>query len=501
MSRSVQFVARYSCAVLIAAVPNVAAAQVIAPRTVPVLIGQQFDILPSHRAGMASVSIALDDTLIDPFVNPAKASRVRYALFSVAPFFYSASNTNGGASTFPVSGVGRFGESSWSAGGLFALQSLDRMPLTGNQPLSERTAANQYTMGIVAKRFGDLALGASAYFADLGAEEGIDLLYSGSDRIQQSGHAADIRLGLTKQWAGNRSFEAIIVRSQFDMTHDVHYPALIEWQPPNRQIPIPERQEHNRDRTTTWGAHSEYSQSVGSEGWRVGWLATANRLSHPKIPDYRIREVITVPRDPGHTWAYNVGFGLAKLAGLSSFGFDFVLEPMFSTTWAEALGDTATRTGVPIRRGDHTVDNRMRFSNALLRFGFGHNSAIGKDSTELFGFQFGLGVQSIRYRLKQWDRLQETARTQEEHWMEWSPTFGLRYIARAFEAGYTFTLTCGAGGSCAPSCFLLCSGDDVSVTAPPAPGGGGVIAAPTDALRFEGGRVTTHRFTISMRVR
>jgi hypothetical protein len=501
MSRSVGFAARCSCAILIAAVPNVAAAQVIAPRTVPVLIGQQFDILPSHRAGMASVSIALDDTLIDPFVNPAKASRVRYALFSVAPFFYSASNTNGGASTFPVSGVGRFGESSWSAGGLFALQSLDRMRLTGNQPLSERTAANQYMMGILSKRFGELAIGASAYFADLGAEEGIDLLYSGSDRIQQAGHAADVRIGMTKDWGGHRSFEALIVRSQFDMTHDVHYPALIEWQPPNRQIPIPERQEHNRDRTTTWGAHSEYSQAIGSEGWRVGWLATANRLSHPKIPDYRIREVITVPRDPGHTWAYNVGFGLAKLAGQSSFGFDVILEPMFSTTWAEALGDTVTRSGAPLRRGGHTVDNRMRFSNALLRFGIGHDNPIGKDSSETFGFQFGLGVQSIRYRLKQWDRLQETARTQDEHWMEWSPTFGLKYRGRAFDAGYTFTLTCGAGGSCMPSCFFCAGGDDVSVTAPPAPGGGGVIAAPTDALRFEGGRVTTHRFTVSMRIR
>lgn len=81
MSRSV-FAARCGCAILIAAVPNVGASQVIVPRTVPVLIGQQFDILPSHRAGMASVSIALDDTLIDPFVNPAKASRLRHALLA-----------------------------------------------------------------------------------------------------------------------------------------------------------------------------------------------------------------------------------------------------------------------------------------------------------------------------------------------------------------------------------------------------------------------------------
>jgi hypothetical protein len=474
--------------------------QVVTPRTVPVLIGQQFDILPSDRGGMAGVTIALDDTLIDPFVNPAKAARVRQPLFSVAPFFYRTSNSDGGGSTFPVSGVAPFGRSAWSGGGLFAIQSLDRMRLTGDAPLSERTAANQYVMGLLARRFGTLSVGASAYFAELGAEEGIDLLYSGSDRIQQAGHAADVRLGLTKEWNGQRSFEAMLLRSQFDMTHDVHYPARFEWRPPNQQIPVPERQEHNRDRTGMWGAHAEYTQPLGTEGWRLGWLATANRLSHPKIPDYRIREVITVPRDPGRTWAYNVGFGLGKMSGGSSFGLDVVLEPMFSTTWAEALGDTLTTSGTVVRRGEHTVDNRMRFSNAAIRFGFGHDAPTGNDSTATFGFQVGMGVQSIRYRLKQWDRLQETFRVQDEQWKEWSPTFGLRYRGRGFEAGYTFTLTCGAGSSCMPSCFFGC-GDDVSVTQPPTPGGGGVIASPTDALRFDGGRVTTHRFTVTMRVR
>ncbi len=487
------------------AAPNVAAAQVIAPRTVPVLIGQQFDILPSDRAGMAGVTIALDDTLIDPFVNPAKASRVRSAFFSIAPFFYSSSNTDGGGRTFPVSGVGAFGRSSWSGGGLFALQQLDRSVIAFDQPLSERTAANQYVMGILSRRIGDISLGASAYFADLGAEEGIDLLYSGSDRIQQAGRAADVRVGMTKDWDGHRSFEALIVRSRFDMTHDVHYPAVTRFLPPNgqQQVVEPERQEHNRDHTLTVGVHSEYSQAIGTEGWRVGWLATANRLSHPKIPDYRIREVITVPRDPGHTMAYNVGFGLAKLMRYSSFGMDVILEPIFSTTWAEALGDTITRSGAPLKRGAHSVDNRTRFSNAMLRFGLGHEMPVGKDSTEHFGFQFGLGVQSISYRLKQADRIAETSRTQNEHWMEWSPTLGFKYRGRGFDAGYTFTLTCGAGGSCMPSCFIICAGgDDVSVTSPPAPGGGGgVIASPTEALRFEGGRVSTHRFTVTMRVR
>jgi hypothetical protein len=478
-----------------AAAPDVSA-QVITPRTVPVLIGQQFDILPSDRAGMASVTIALDDTLLDPFVNPAKATRLRQALISVAPFFYNASNTRGGASTLPVSGVAPFGKSNWSGGGLMALQSLDRMRLTANPPLSERTASNHYLMGVLARRVGTVSIGASGYFAELGAEEGIDLLYSGSDRIQQSGNVSDLRLGLTKEWSGQRSLEVMLLRGQFDMTHDVHYPARTEFRPPDQQVQVPESQEHNRDRTGMWGVHAEYSQPLGTQGWRVGSLATANRLSHPKIPDYRIREVITVPRDPGRTWAYNVGVGLATVQGQNSFGIDVVLEPMFSTTWAESLGDTVTASGAPVRRGGHTVDNRTRFANSSFRFGFGHENPVGKDSSATFGYQLGLSVNSIRYRLKQWNRLEESFRIQDEQWQEWSPSFGLRSRGPAFEVGYTFSMVCGAGG-CNFGCFLAC-GDDVSV----APGGGGgVIASPTDALRFEGGRVTSHRFTVTMRVR
>src|SRR5687767_1931626 len=52
-------------------------AQTITPRTVPVQMGQQFDIFPSDRAAMGRISIAIDDPLLDPFVNPAKAMRLK----------------------------------------------------------------------------------------------------------------------------------------------------------------------------------------------------------------------------------------------------------------------------------------------------------------------------------------------------------------------------------------------------------------------------------------
>ena len=54
---------------------------------------------------------------------------------------------------------------------------------------------------------GGVSVGASASWADLGAEQGIDQLYSGSDRILQAGSAAGVRVGLTGDFAGGRGRE------------------------------------------------------------------------------------------------------------------------------------------------------------------------------------------------------------------------------------------------------------------------------------------------------
>ncbi|MBL0172025.1 MAG: hypothetical protein IPP90_15135 [Gemmatimonadaceae bacterium] len=125
------------------------AAQTISPRTVPVQMGQQFDIIPSDRAAMGGVRIALDDALLDPFVNPAKAMRLKAGMLSVAPYFHNQSDARGGGRTLPISGIGSSGK--WAYGGLFAMQQLDRTQLTWNAPLSERTASNQYVTGVIAR--------------------------------------------------------------------------------------------------------------------------------------------------------------------------------------------------------------------------------------------------------------------------------------------------------------------------------------------------------------
>ncbi len=479
--------------------PTVAAtamrAQTIVPRTVPVQMSQQFSVIPSDRAAMGNVSIALDDALLDPFVNPAKAVRVKTGVVSIAPYFYSQSDARGGGRSFPISGVGTLGK--WAFGGLFATQQLDRTRLSWNAPLSEQTASNQYVTGIVARSLGrGFAIGASAYVASIGAQQGIDQLYSGSDRILQDGSSSDARVGLTRQWGEGKKFEAIVLRNSFDMTHDVHWAAGRVFTPPNTFTTVAERSEHNRDKTTRWGAHTEYVMPVGTEGWSFGVLGTVNRLSHPKIPDYRINNVITVPRDPGHTTAFNAGVGMSRVIGKATFGFDVIVEPISSTTWAEAERDTVTRRGIAVPRGGHTVDNKFRFNNSVMRFGF-ERMAPPSDSGTHLGFQFGMGVNSIRYRLWQTDQLRDTSRVQNERWMEWTPSFGLKLRSAGYEIHYTLAWTCGAGGSCMPA-IPFPSGDDVTVAAPSS---GGVIAAPTDALRFNGGRVTTQRLAFSFRIR
>ncbi|HEU5262796.1 MAG TPA: hypothetical protein VFU41_15360, partial [Gemmatimonadales bacterium] len=73
-----------------------ASAQVISIKTVPIAQGDQFNIYPSQNLGMGGVSIAVADTLLDPFANPAKGSRLAGACFYGSPIFYSVSRGAGG---------------------------------------------------------------------------------------------------------------------------------------------------------------------------------------------------------------------------------------------------------------------------------------------------------------------------------------------------------------------------------------------------------------------
>jgi hypothetical protein len=473
--------------------PAAAAAQLVTPKTVPVHQGEQFDVFPSSRPGTAGIGIALNDTLLDPFVNPAKAVRVRGGTVFGVPFSHDVSGDRGGGRTLPIGGMATVGP--WSMAGVVALQQLDRAGRIWNLPTTERTATNRYLSASLARRLGDgLALGVSAFSADLGAIDGVDLLYAGSDRIEQHGSVTDLRLGLLREWSDRRSLELLVLHNRTDMVHDVHFPVLRRWDP-RTGVPLqeePERSEHNVDRTHIWGVHAGYTLPV-EEGWRIGWIGTANRLSHPKIPNYVI---MNIPRDPGTTYAFNAGMGAAYAAGPVSFAMDFVYEPMWSETWADAAADTATAKGGVIREGERTVENRFRFANGKLRMGMGREFALGSDSASSLGVQFGLSVYSIDYDLEQTNHVLESFREQHEDWMEWTPSLALRLRGRNLEFAYAVRLTCGASGCDVPFPF----GMEETRTAGPL-NAGGIIAAPSGPLFIDGGSVWAQRVTVTVPIR
>src|SRR2546425_10562270 len=101
---------------LVIALAAPAPAQLIQIRTFPLAQGDQFQIFPSNNLGMGGVSIALPDSLLDPFSNPATAGRHAGARFFSAPTVYGLSHDAGGGrppprGTLPTPGAGDGGAS------------------------------------------------------------------------------------------------------------------------------------------------------------------------------------------------------------------------------------------------------------------------------------------------------------------------------------------------------------------------------------------------------
>ncbi|MDH3457509.1 MAG: hypothetical protein OER90_11790, partial [Gemmatimonadota bacterium] len=358
---------------LVAALSVSAQAQLISLKTVPVAAGDQFLLFPSHNLGMGGVSIALDDAVLDPFVNPAKGGRLGQAHVFAAPVYYDVSNNAGSAGALSAGAL--FGGRIFG-GGMVALQQIKRgdvffgpvplwdVAILPPNALSQRSATNKYGFLTIGTRLpGDLNVAASGFFADLNAIDGVEHLYAMASSIDQSGDLQDLRLGLTKTFAGERTLEAVALYRRFDMQHDVTY---VDWVVVDSLNWIWEqrtRVEANVDKTDTWGLHVGYVQPIGRHGWRVGGTLTGNWKDHPKIPNY---EIMNIPRDPGHSTAFDIGVGVAKVAGPTTFGIDIVYEPGTSDTWAEAEEAIGTASGGTIPPGGRTIENEFGFSNAFV---------------------------------------------------------------------------------------------------------------------------------------
>src|SRR3989442_647451 len=500
---------------LLMALARPAPAQLISIKTVPIAQGDQFAIFPSNNFGMGGVSIALADTLLDPFVNPAKGVRCGETPISRTPTVDCIAQGAGGGRTWPSAPIAA--SDIWFGGLVLALQQVDaskppfdqgggvvlNAPLPPGQvapalatvPRRQDSYGNQYFFAMAGRRVpgARLALAGSALWARLTGVDGVDLLYAGSAGLKQFGHALDLRLGLLKEWAGDRSLEALVLHDRFGMTHDVTYLDQF-WDPATQQFSLRPRFESNHDQTNTWGLHVGYARPLTASGWRIGWLGTVNRMSHPKLPEYELANVPVIPRDPGHSSAYNVGVGLSKTRGPTSFAIDAIYEPIWSYNWSDGASPVLTPRGDTIPVGGKTIENHFRFSNGLVRLGFSRDVELGPLG-KAAGLQLGLMVRSIRYRLAQSDNVQAVGHRLDAGGGEWAPTWGLSLRVPDLEIRYRGRVTHGTGRPGVQASGFFPSGRDFAVP------GGGILAAASGPLGLQGGSTTTHQISISLPLR
>lgn len=485
-----------------------ATAQVIGLKTVPLAAGEQFLIFPSNNLGMGGASIALDDALLDPFSNPARGANVTGSRFFSVPTTYTVSNDNGGARTMPV-GVQLTGDR-WFGGVFVALQDLDQgralarwlPPVDEGAPvvprpdaLAVRSSTNRFAHLSLGRRLGERwAVAASALFVDLNGTDGVEQLFANAWDIEESGGVRDYRIGVLGALPGGRQVEAGFVYNHFRMTHDV---TSVTWEVTDSVrwlfTPAVEEEAH-RNISKTWGAHVRYVQPIEGTPWRAGGIFTVNRKDHPKIPTYDLTavEIATrppIPRDPGNSWAFNVGGGMAYQEGPTTFAVDVVYEPAVSDTWADDVVDVIAADGSIIPPGGHTVDNHFEFNNAHARLG------LSREIGERWAVQLGVRMRSYSYRMEQEDYVLGLERSLTQQWTEWTPTWGTRFEMNGIEVRYT-----GLASSASHFPFPdLSFGEEEWV--PVVDAGGDVLAPPSGLLGTPDETVVTHRIQVSVPIR
>ena len=481
-------------------VASVASAQIIPIKTVPLARGDQFLLFPSNNMGMGGVAIALADTLLDPFVNPATGTRLGGSRVFASPSGYSTSQGTGAARALPFAAY--VGSGAWFGGLALAIQEVDATQPMGSFPpppcpaCAELLVAPNTPLGPPAQSHTNtyssaslghvlpaahLSLGASVGWARLRGVDGVALLYPQSQRVDQSGHTLDLRVGLTKDWSGGRSLEALVLRQGVDITHDVVYLDQV-WDPALQQTIQLARLETNQDRNSTWGLDLRYRRPLATPGWTVGWLLTANRVSNGQVPDY---DVMGVARGAGRSTAADIGVGFSKTRGPGTFGIDFILEPIASTTWSVSPTPAVTALGDTLPAGARTLVNRFRFANAVMRMGVGRTPAAGK----VVGFQLGLAVRAVHYTLAQQDLVQGTTQHMTQGWVEWSPTWGLSLRFPELELRYAGRVTNGDGRTGGQVFFAP------GVRAP------GFFETPGGPVFLTGVHTVTHQVSLSLPLR
>jgi hypothetical protein len=469
-------------------------AQLIQLKTVPLATGEQFLLFPSTTLAMGGLTLAVDDPLGDHWTNPAQGVRIAEPLLIGSPTFYSIGSNGGAGRSFPVAAL--FRGDRWFGGVGFALQQVVNesgrqdwiWPLTDvlwlGEPtrLSDASTRNVFAQGFLGTRLGDgpwsFGIGLSA--AALDAVDGVDLLYANAERIDQHGTLGDVRLGLYRDGSRDR-LSLLLLHDRVSMTHDVTY-LEFQWDTVSYMQTVTRRVDENLDRTRTWGVQAAYDRDLDAPGWRVGGSATVNRKAHPKIPNYEIQNI---PRDPGTTWAYELGVGLSRTRGPTEFGIDLLFQPIWSDTWQEAAANVPTVGGGVIPRGGRTIENDFFFTNVVLRAGLSHD--LGRATV-----QGGLELRSYDYSLDQRDHVAGTFRDQDEAWMEWSPSAGATFRFSDVVVRYAGRITTGTGQ---PGVELtpVAMAEQAALA--------DFIVAPRGPLTLQEAMVMTHQLSVSIPIR
>jgi len=491
------------CVALLA--PAIARAQLIAVKTAPVAESPQFAILPSANLGLAGVSIALPDSALDPFVNPAKGAWLRGTRVFGSPTYYSVSREAGGGLTIPLGVASSSG--AWFGAFALAMQEVNRAGIDErnfpNEPdllgagvqgasiQGEPSRQNRYVLATLGRRLPEqrLAVAASVSWWGLHVVDGVELYYPRSSGVRQRGEAVDVRLGVLKEWRGGATLEAMALHNRFGVNQDVTLSELF-WDPAQRTIVAIPRVDPNADRTDTWGVHLGYTRPLADSVWRVGAILTGNRITQPRLPGYDLPQV---PADAGRAYAYDVGGGVSRSDGRWTAGVDAIYEPVWSRTWVRTDVATETRAGAPVAAGEKTLESRFRFDNAILRAGLGRTFAL--DEQLSLTLQGGGQLKAYRYRLDQWDALQQAARGSNEGWEEWTRSWGVGIHLSRLELRYRGRLTTGAGrpGVDDLGIVVFTPFDAVPI------GPGGFFGPPP--LPFGQVRVTTHQISLSIPIR
>jgi hypothetical protein len=457
---------------------------------------------------MGGLSIALPDSALDPFINPAKGARLSGSRVFGAPTFFSVTRKAGGGLTLPLGASVSSG--AWFTQLLVAMQDIDR---TGNdgpvvQPLAaadsrvpqptsdviptdddKASRENRYVHGMLGRRLGHgFSLASSASWWRLNAVDGVELYYPLSERVRQHGEASDVRIGVLKEFGRGHSLEAVALHNRFAMNQDVASTETL-WDPTLRQFTSRSRVEPNADSRDAWGLHLAYLRPLADSTWHLGTILTGNRIAQPRLPAYDLPEV---PADAGRAQAFNVGAGISRSHGPLVAGVEAIYEPIWSRSWVRADEATETRDGTPIDAGTRVLENHFRFHNAIARLGVA--IAVPLAGEHALSLETGGQLRAIRYQLEQQDVLQAARVASTQSWNEWTRSWGVSYRFAGAAVQYRGNLTTGASR---PG-----FDDDGGVVFAPEidsrPGFGSTVPF---GLKFDDVRTTTHQISFSVPIR